>query len=107
MCDTEAARTPCMLKYVPDDFKTQEMCDTAVCVDPGTIMFLGGVLLCFPSVLLLLVPDHIRTQGMCEKAAEKNPCLLEDVPDRVLTQMCDIAVGMEQWLSRIIPDHFK
>ena len=28
-------------------------------------------------------------------------------PDRLLTQeMCDIAVRMEPWSSRIIPDHF-
>ena len=29
------------------------------------------------------------------------------VLDRLLMQMCDIAVHMEPWLLRIIPHHFK
>ena len=89
-----------MLRHVPDNLKTKEMCDTAVRMDPGTIMVLDGVLFRFPSVLLLLVPDHIKTL--------KNPCLLENVPDCLLTQeMCDIAVRMEPWSLRIIIDHLK
>ena len=96
------------VRYVPDNLKIREMCDTAVCMDPSTIVVLVGVLLRFPSVLLLLVPDHIKTQEMYEKAVEKIPCLLYDVSDRLLMQeMCDIAVRMEPWLLRLIPDHFK
>ena len=106
--DKAVARSPCMLRHVPDNLKTQEMCHTAVRMDPGTILVLDRVLLRFPSVLLFLVPDHIKTKGMCEKAVEKNQCLLDDVPDRLLTQeMCDIAVCMEPWSLRIFPDHFK
>ena len=97
-----------MLRHVPDKLETQEMRDTEVRMDPGTIMILDGVLLRFPSVLLLLVPDHIKAKGMCEKAVEKNPCLLKDVPERLLTlEMCDNAVRMEPWSLRIIPDYFK
>ena len=105
--DEAVACNPCMLRHVPDNFKIQEMYDTAVRMDPDMIMVLDGVLFRFLSVLLLLVPDHIKTQGMCEKAVERNSRLLEDVPDRLLTQeMCDIAVRMEPWSSRIISDHF-
>ena len=33
---------------------------------------------------------------------------MEDVRDRLLTQeMCDIAVRIEPWFLRIIPDYFK
>ena len=86
-----------MLRHVPDNLKTKEMCDTAVHIEPGAIMVLDGVLLRFPLVLLILVPDHIKTQ--------KSSCLVEDVTDRLLMQeMCDIALRMEPWSLRIIPD---
>ena len=89
-----------MLRHIPDNLKTKEMCDTAVHMEPGAIMVLDGVLLRFPLVQLILVPDHIKTQ--------KSSCLVEDVPDRLLMQeMCDIALRMEPWSLRIIPDYFK
>ena len=106
--DEAVVCNPCMLRHAPDNRKTQEMFDTAVLMDPGTIMVLDGVLHRFPSVLLLLVPDHIKTKGMCENAVAKNLFLSEDIPDRLLTQeMCDIAVCTEPWSLRIFPDHFK
>ena len=52
--------------YVPDQFKTQEMCDKAVVKDPD---------------LLECVLDQFKTQKMCDKAVEKNPRFFEYVPD--------------------------
>ena len=66
MCDTAVAHSPCVLTHVPDNLKTQEMCDTAVRMNPGMTTVLDGILLHFPSVLLLLVPNHTKTQGICE-----------------------------------------
>ena len=34
-----------MLGHVSDNVKTEDMCDTAMRMDPGTIMVLDGVLL--------------------------------------------------------------
>ena len=45
MCNEAVARSPCMLGHVSDNVKTEEMCDTAMRMDPGTIMVLDGVLL--------------------------------------------------------------
>ena len=60
-------KSPHMLRNIPDHLKSQEMCDTAVRMDPGTINFITsyGVLLRIPSVLLF-IPDHLKTQEMCE-----------------------------------------
>ena len=47
---------PSELRYVPDLFKSQEMCDKAVRIEP---------------LLLIYIPDHLKTKEMCKKAIEK------------------------------------
>ena len=97
------------------DFRTQpvsipqEMCDTAVRMDPGTINFItsDGVLLRMPSVLLFFIPDHLKTQEMCEKAVEKSSHMLCHVPDHFKTQkMCDKAVRDDSFSLPCVPDWF-
>ena len=41
-----------MLRFVPDDLKTQEMCKKSVQEHPYTLQY---------------VPDNLKTQEMCEK----------------------------------------
>ena len=53
MCNEAVQMEPCSLVYVPDHFKTQEMCNTAVCMEP---------------LLLKYVPDFLKAQKMCEKS---------------------------------------
>ena len=55
------------LTLVPDDIKTQEMCNEAVRIDPW---------------LLHDVSDYLKTQEMCNEAIKKASWLLFDVPDR-------------------------
>ena len=70
---------PYTLECVPDQYITQEMCDTGMCINPASAFF--------------LIPDHFKTQGMCIKAVEVDPWSLEYVPDCFKTQeMCDKAV---------------
>ena len=78
-CANEAVQmVPWVLRYVPDQYKTQEMCNEAVQRVPW---------------VLELVPDQIVTQEMCNEALEKNPWMLKHVPDQFVTQeMCDEAV---------------
>ena len=67
------------LEFVPDHFKTQEMCSKAVCMDPYSLEF---------------VPDHLKTQEMCDKAVCTGPYNLKSVPDHLKTKdMCDETVG--------------
>ena len=49
---------PSFTNFVPDDLKTQEMCNKAVSIDPW---------------LLHDVPDSLKTQKMCNEALEKAP----------------------------------
>ena len=59
-------REPYTLEFVPDHFKTQEMCHIAVETDTYTLEF---------------VPEHLKTQETCIKAVEADPWQLHDVPD--------------------------
>ena len=59
------------LKYVPDMFKTQDMCNDAVSKDPEMLEY---------------VPDQFKTQEMCNEAVSKKPYLLEYVLDKFKTQ---------------------
>ena len=55
------------MRYVPDDLKTQEMCNKAVEGDPWQ---LGDF------------PNHLKTEEMCEKAVEDQPETLQYVPNQ-------------------------
>ena len=59
------------LRYVPDHFNTQEMCNEAV--------------VCSPYVLED-VPDYFKTQGICNEAVRICSCLLVHVPDWFITR---------------------
>ena len=58
MCNGAIEKAPWLLHYVPLCFRTEEMCSRTVekCLHP-----------------FRFIPDHLKTQGMCEKAVEKNP----------------------------------
>ena len=60
-----------MLRYVPDYFKTQEICVDAITHD---------------ECMLKYVPDHLKTQEMCNYVFNKHPRLLEHVPDYFVTE---------------------
>ena len=78
MCNEAVQRIPGVLRLVPDQYKTEEMCNEAVQRIPW---------------VLRLVPEHLKTQEMCNEAVEKNPWMVEHVPDQFVTQkMCDEAV---------------
>ena len=65
--------------YVPDSFKTEEMCNEAVCNNPA---------------VFFLVPDHFKTQEMYNEAFKVDLWSLYDIPDNLTTKgMCDDAVG--------------
>ena len=79
-------------KDVPDQYKTQEMCDKAVCVDPWS---LGDV------------TDNLKTQGMCMKAFWEEPYTLECVPDQYITRgMHNEVVCGRPRLLKYMPDWF-
>ena len=71
---------PRYLKLIPDDLKTQEMCNKAFEKVPWLIHYVPLQLrmheMCYRNVEKCLypfrfVPDHLKTQEMCKKAVEK------------------------------------
>ena len=62
---------PWLICHVPDHFKTEEMCNDAVWVDPLHLKY---------------VPDHFKKQEMCDKAVRDEPRTLLFVPDCFVTR---------------------
>ena len=56
---------PRWIQEIPNHLKTQEMCDAAVGMEPGS---------------LTCVPDCLKTQEMCNDAVPTYPYLLDYVP---------------------------
>ena len=66
---------PEWIKEVLEHFKTQELCEEAVFMEPFSLAF---------------VPDRFKTEGMCSEAVRREPYTLDCVPDHLKTQeMCN------------------
>ena len=79
MCKHVAKKLPYPLRFVPDQYKTQQMCDR-------TILENG--------VILKSVPDCYKNQDVCYKAVDNYPHALELFPECFMTQkICDKAVN--------------
>ena len=66
MCKHAAKKLPYLLRFVPNQCKTQQMCDKAILENGGT---------------LKSVPDCYKNQEMCNKAVDNYPHELEFVLD--------------------------
>ena len=71
MCKNAAKILPFVIRYVPGEYKTHEMCDKVILENGGT---------------LKLVPDWHKNQKMCYKAVDNYVHALEFVPDCYKTQ---------------------
>ena len=109
---------PQYLRYVPDKFKTQEMCNRAVennpywCFEYVPDKFKTQEM-CLKAVnewsyYLIYVSDKFKTQEMCLKAVDQCPGCLGYVPDQFKTQeMCNRAVEADpRCLLKYVPDWF-
>ena len=84
---------PSMLQYVPDQYKTLNMCSKAVESNPESLEY---------------VPSQYKRREMCLKAVESNPELLQYVPDRHKTvEMCSNAVLKNPELLQYVPNRLK
>ena len=57
---------PYSLALIPDEMKTQKLCEKSVEDDPNSLAY---------------VPDHFKTKQMCNEAVEEDPYTLKYVPD--------------------------
>ena len=77
MCNESVGINPLSLPYVLNRFKTLEMCDAAVREDPSKLEF---------------VPDPLKTQRVCNEAATNNPYILRYILDWLSQEMSDTAI---------------
>lgn len=83
----------CRFVLMFDMFKTQQMCDYVVKINPALIEY---------------VPHRCQTQSMCDNAVETNPKLIEYVSDQFKSpKMCDDVFKKNIWLAKYIPDNHK
>ena len=95
MCVKAVDVIPYYLKYVPDCFKTQEMC----------VKVFNNIL--DYSREVDDIPDYFKTQEMCDRAIDANPYYLKYVPDCFITQeMCVKAVDANPYYIKYVPDCF-
>ena len=72
MCNEAVEAYPCILKFVPDKYKTQMMCEKS-----------------FEKPWLLLLeyaPDYFKTQEACDKVVRDDASSLQFVPDWFVTR---------------------
>ena len=85
-------KDPWVLRFIPDGFKTQEMCTKALEVGLWKLKD---------------VPDHFKTQEISDSVVRRSPFYLKDVPDHFKTQeMCDDAVRRNPFYLLFVPDWF-
>ena len=91
MCKHAVEKLPYLLRYVPDQYKTQQMCDKVNLENGGT---------------LKSIPYCYKNQEMCNKAVENYPHALEFVPECYNTQkMCD-SCQYSSFYNKFVPEYF-
>ena len=60
-----------LFQYVPDQYKTQQMCDKAILENDGTLTF---------------VPNCSKNEQLCHKAVDNYPHALEFTPESYKTK---------------------
>lgn len=95
MCIKAVEEDPSNLRYVPDRFKIQEMCDATVTRNLYTFRFISGQyktqgmyikVVCMYPCLFEFVPDHLKTQEICDKAVRQGPFSLQYIPNWFVKQ---------------------
>ena len=91
---------PWTLKHVPDQYKTQEMCNRTVQSD---------------TCMLVYVPDQFVTQKMSDEAAKKSPCALwykgyeqrKAQKAKIKEELMPVAWHPDRWWNWCVPEHGK
>ena len=123
MCERVFEKNPCYLGHVPDQYKTEEMCNKAVSIAPYKLKSIPGDhfkasmkqgiemcngITCYRLCMMLFVPEHLKTEEMCNKEVCTDPYSLESVPDHFKTQeICNKSVRKKPYTLRYIPDYLK
>ena len=93
MCKHAVKKVPYLLRYVPDQYKTQQMCNKAILENGGT---------------LKSTTDCYKDQEISNKAVENQPHAshaLEFVPE--YSNMCDKTVNTYLFTIEFVPECYK
>ena len=97
MCDKAVDEFPWCFRSVPDKFKTQKMCEKAFDEYPELDV----------RESLDFIPDKFKTQEICAKAVDKYPQNFKYVPyHHISPEMCDKAVDKNPQILGYVPDCF-
>ena len=92
MCEKAMHRKPFSLEFVPDCFKTKQMCREAVEIGLQSLVY---------------VPDSYKTQELFNEAVDVGPLSLGFAPDQYKTrEMCDKVVTHDPYTLQYVPDQF-
>ena len=67
------ASVPCWIREIPGHLKTQDMCNDAVHIEPGSLEF---------------VPDHFKTEEPCNEEVHRESYALDYIPDHFKIRRC-------------------
>ena len=77
MCEHAVKKLPYLLRYVPDQYKIQQMCDKVILENDGTLKILTAtkikkcVIKQFIDVFLFdSIPDQNKTQEICDSVVK-------------------------------------
>ena len=91
ICKHVVKKLPFVIRYVSDQYNTQQMCDKAILENGGTES----------------VPDCYKNQQMCDKVVDNYPHTLKFVPGSYVTRkMCDEAVNTYGSIQ-FVPDCYR
>ena len=83
MCNETVRIGSRSLRYVPDQYNAQEICDKAIVEDSWSLV-------------------HVKTQDICKKVVEKDSYTLRHVPGHLKTKkICEGAFEEKPWALRI------
>ena len=106
----------CLLFFVPDEYRTKELCALAVGREGQTLRYVptemrdGEIyklaLNNFPG--LEFIPNELITEEMCLNMVKTNCGALDDVPEKFITaELCLIAVRGDGRALEYVPEKFK
>ena len=101
MCNQAVKKSLCALRFVPDQYKTQEMCNEAAEKSPCALCF---------------VPYPFVMQKMCDEEVKKNPCALwwykgyeqrKAQKAKIKEELMPVAWHPDRWWNWCVPEDEK
>jgi len=108
---TAAQQNGWVLRYVPEELETPELCLTAIQTNtemPLRDQQIPGVRFGKATSMLEYMPKKLKTPGLCFAAVQKNGLGLQFVPRKLITpEICRAAVQNDGLALEYVPEELK